>query len=120
VAGLAELADARHTGAAEASGPIDPDPGGGPGGAGRRVFQWTLWLIVLCDRRGEVSRLDAWEANGPRFDLEPYFRLGKQRLWRARFPTLAVEHEENWLTLVQLASVPLWLGRELAGVRRRS
>jgi len=87
---------------------------------GRRVFKRTLWLIVLGDRRGEVSLIAAWESYGQRFDLEHYFRLGKQRLLLARFQTPDVEHEENWVTLVQLASVQLWLGREIAGVRLRS
>jgi hypothetical protein len=87
---------------------------------GQPVFQRTLWLIVLGERRGEVSPLAAWKAYGQRFDLEHYFRFGKQRLLLASFQTPDVEHEENWVTLVQLAMVQLWLGRELAGVRLRS
>jgi hypothetical protein len=87
---------------------------------GQRVFKRTLWLIVLGERRGEVSLIAAWEAYGQRFDLEHYFRFGKQRLLLARFQTPEVAHEENWLTLGQLATVQLWLGREIAGVRLRS
>jgi len=87
---------------------------------GQPVFRRTLWLIVLGERRGEVSLLEAWEAYGQRFDLEHYFRFGKQRLLLASFQTPEVEHEENWVTLVQLAMVQLWLGREIAGVRLRS
>jgi len=43
------------------------------------------------------------------------FRFGKQRLLLAAFQTPEVEHEENWQRIVQLASVQMWLGRELAG-----
>lgn len=87
---------------------------------GQRVFKRTLWLIVLGERRGEVSLVEAWEAYGQRFDLEHYFRFGKQRLLLAAYQTPDVEHEENWVGIVALASVQLWLGCELAGLRLRS
>jgi len=86
---------------------------------GELVFQRPLWLIVLGHRRGELSLLDAWEAYRQRFDLEHFFRFGKQRLLLASYQTPVGEHEENWLMLVQLATVQLWLGRDLAGVRWR-
>jgi hypothetical protein len=86
---------------------------------GQLVFQRPLWLIVLGNRRGELSLLDAWESYRQRFDLEHYFRFGKQRLLLASYQTPVVEHEENWLMLVQLATVQLWLGRDLAGVQLR-
>jgi len=63
--------------------------------------------------------VEAWEAYGQRYDLEHYFRFGKQRLLMAAYRTPDVEHEENWLTLVQLATVQLWLAREWAGIRLR-
>ena len=37
----------------------------------------------------------------------------------AAYQTPEVEHEENWLELVQLATVQLWLARAVAGVRLR-
>ena len=86
---------------------------------GQRVFKRTLWLLVLGARRGELTLLDAWAGYRQRFDLEHYFRFGKQRLLLASYQTPEVEHEENWLLLVQLAMVQLWLGRDLAGVRVR-
>lgn len=82
---------------------------------GQPVFKRALWLIVMGAHRGELSLLEAWEVYGQRYDLEHYFRFGKQRLLMAAFQTPEVEHEENWLQIVQLASVQLWLGRELAG-----
>lgn len=86
---------------------------------GLPVFKRALWLIVLGERRGELSLLEAWAAYGQRYDLEHYFRFGKQRLLMAAYQTPDVEHEENWLTLVQLATVQLWLARDLAGIRLR-
>jgi hypothetical protein len=86
---------------------------------GRPVFKRALWLIVLGERRAELSLVDAWEAYGQRYDLEHYFRFGKQRLLLAAYQTPDVAHEENWLALIKLATVQLWLARELAGVRLR-
>ena len=86
---------------------------------GQLVFKRALWLIVLGERRGELSLLEAWEAYGQRYDLEHYFRFGKQRLLMAAYQTPDVEHEQNWLTLVQLATVQLWLARDLTGIRLR-
>lgn len=86
---------------------------------GLPVFKRALWLIVMGARRGELSLVEAWEAYGQRYDLEHYFRFGKQRLLMAAFQTPDVKHEENWLQIVQLAGVQLWLGRELAGPHLR-
>jgi hypothetical protein len=86
---------------------------------GQPVFKRVLWLIVLGERQGELTVVEAWEAYRQRYDLEHYFRFGKQRLLMAAYRTPDVEHEENWLTLVQLATVQLWLARELAGIRLR-
>ncbi len=86
---------------------------------GRQVFKRALWLIVLGTRRGELAAVEAWEAYAQRYDLEHYFRFGKQHLLLAAYQTPDVEHEENWLTLVQLATVQLWLARELSESQRR-
>lgn len=86
---------------------------------GQLVFRRALWLIVLGARRNQLSLVDAWTVYDQRYDLEHYFRLGKQRLLLAAFQTPEVEHEENWLQIVQLASVQLWLGRTLATARLR-
>mgnify|MGYP001054815325 CR=1 FL=1 len=86
---------------------------------GQPVFKRALWLIVMGARRDELSLWEVWEAYGQRYELEHYFRFGKQRLLMATFQTPEVEHEENWLQIVQLASVQLWLGRKLAGAHLR-
>jgi hypothetical protein len=80
---------------------------------GHPIFQHTLWLIVMGQRRQELSLVEAWEAYAQRFDVEHYFRFGKQRLLMATFQTPDVSHEENWLEFVSLAYVQLWLAREV-------
>jgi hypothetical protein len=78
------------------------------------VFKHTLWLIVMGQRRQELSLVEAWESYCQRFDVEHYFRFGKQRLLMASFQTPVVDREENWLEFVSLAYVQLWLAREVA------
>jgi len=86
---------------------------------GNPVFKHTLWLIVIGERRHELSLVEAWEAYGQRYDVEHYFRFGKQRLLMAAYQTPDVEHEENWMQIVALTYMQLWLARDLAEVLLR-
>jgi hypothetical protein len=81
---------------------------------GNLVFKHTLWLMVIGERRNELSLVEAWQAYGQRYDVEHYFRFGKQRLLMAAYQTPDVEHEENWMQIVALTIVQLWLARDLA------
>lgn len=83
------------------------------------VFPRALWLIVMGERRDQLALIEVWQAYGQRYHLEHYFRWGKQRLLMAAFHTPEVEHEENGLQIVQLASVQMWLARGLAETVRR-
>lgn len=82
--------------------------------AGNQVFKRTMWLIVIGKRRHELSIQQAWEAYGQRYDVEHYFRFGKQRLLERAYQTSDDRHEENWMYIVALAKVQLWLARDLA------
>jgi hypothetical protein len=81
---------------------------------GRPVHKRTMWLIVMGKRRHELSLIAAWQAYSQRYDVEHYFRFGKQRLLMATFQTPDVEHEENWMWIVALANTQLWLARNVA------
>ncbi|MBE7469986.1 MAG: hypothetical protein HS114_12690 [Anaerolineales bacterium] len=83
---------------------------------GQPVFKRALWLVVWGERRGELSLVESWQAYGQRYDLEHYFRFGKQRLLLPPYQTPDTEHEEHWGTLVGLTTMQLWPGRELAGL----
>ena len=82
--------------------------------AGEPVFQRPLWLLVIGQQREKVSLLEAWNAYRQRYDVEHFFRFGKQRLLMTAYQTPEVEHEENWWQITQLAYVQLWLARYLA------
>ena len=69
---------------------------------------------MIGKRRDEISPEEAFDAYHVRYDVEHFFRFGKQRLLLTAYQTSVVEHEENWGTLVQLAQVQLWLARCLA------
>lgn len=81
---------------------------------GRSVFKHAMWLMAIGKRRNELSLVDNQQAYSQRFDQEHFFRFGKQRLLMASYQTPDVEHEENWLQMVALADVQLWLARDLA------
>ncbi|MCX6029542.1 MAG: transposase [Chloroflexi bacterium] len=87
--------------------------------AGQPAFKRDLWLVVLGARRQELTLLEIQQAYAQRFDLEHFFRFGKQRLLLTGFQTPEIERETNWLQLVQLAYVQLYLARSLAEANPR-
>jgi hypothetical protein len=82
--------------------------------ADEQVYQRPIWLLVMGQRGKELSLSEAWEAYRRRYDVEHFFRFGKQRLLMTAYQTPEVQHEENWWQLAQLAYVQLWLARNLA------
>lgn len=82
--------------------------------ANEQVFQRPLWLLVMGQRRNELSLTEGWKAYRRRYDVEHFFRFGKQRLLMTAYQTPEVQHEENWWQIAQLAYVQLWLARCLA------
>ena len=81
--------------------------------AGQSLFK-PMWLIVIGERRGELSALQAYHSYRQRFDLEHTFRFGKQNLLLTAFETPDVEHEQQWVKFVMLAYVQLWAAHALA------
>ena len=83
-------------------------------GRGELVFQRPMWLLALGPRREELALHDIWQAYRQRFDLEHFFRFGKQRLLMNAYQTPDVDYEENWWQIVSLAYTQLWLARSQA------
>jgi len=86
---------------------------------GQPAFKRDLWLVVLGDRCRELTLLEIRQAYVQRFDLEHFFRFGKQRLLLTALQTPDTERETNWLQLVQLAYVQLYLARSLVTANPR-
>jgi hypothetical protein len=80
--------------------------------SGEALFQKPLWLIVMGDRRTEFSLLEIYEAYLQRYDLEHFFRFGKQKLLLDKFQTPDDQHEANWWLLVALAYLQLWAAKD--------
>lgn len=81
---------------------------------GQLARQQPLWLLVIGIRRHALGLADIYHAYGQRFDLEHFFRFGKQRLLLDHFQTPEDEREENWWQLVLVAYAQLWLARHVA------
>jgi hypothetical protein len=79
---------------------------------GQALFQKPLWLIVMGERCMELSLLDIYQAYLQRYDLEHFFRFGKQKLLLDKFQTPDDEHEERWWRLVALAYLHLWVAKD--------
>jgi hypothetical protein len=80
---------------------------------GEALFQKPLWLIVMGDRRMGLTLLDIYEAYLQRYDLEHFFRFGKQKLLLDKFQTPDDKHEEHWWRLVALGYLQLWVAKEV-------
>lgn len=78
---------------------------------GNLVFRRPMWLTVIGKRRKELSLLDIYQSYMSRYDIEHFFRFGKQRLLMDAIQTPEAVREENWWTLVLLAYFQLWLAR---------
>lgn len=81
---------------------------------GQWVYKRPLWLLVIGQRRQELSLSQIYQAYCQRFDLEHFFRFGKQKLLLTRFQTPEDVREESWWQLSHLAYAQLWLARHLA------
>ena len=81
---------------------------------GEAVFKRSLWLIVIGKRRLEISPYDAYQAYRQRYDIEHFFRFGKNKLLMNSYQTPDVGHEENWWEIVGLAYAQLYISAPLA------
>ena len=72
-----------------------------------------LWLLIMGARRREVSLRHSIDAYRQRFNLEHFFRFGKQKLLLTQFQTPELKREQNWWLLVHLAYAQLWMARHV-------
>ena len=86
---------------------------------GKLVHKKPLWLIIVGEQRQEIGLTEAYEAYQQRYDVEHFFRFGKQNLLLDRFRTSVTRHAENWWEIVHLAYLQLWLARHHACNRLR-
>lgn len=80
---------------------------------GQPAFKRAMWLIAMGKRRHEIALRDVYHAYTQRYNLEHFFRFGKQKLLLDDSQTPEEEHEEAWWQLVHLAYLQLWVARHL-------
>ena len=82
--------------------------------SGELLFKRPLWLTAAGKRRLELSLPDIFNSYRQRFDIEHFFRFGKNRLLMDKIQTPDVRHEESWWQLVMIAYAQLYLSRSIA------
>jgi len=81
---------------------------------GKAVYRRPLWVMIAGAKRREVRSKDAQIAYRRRYDIEHFFRFGKQRLGMVGSQTCETRHEENWHWIGILAYNMLYYARSLA------
>jgi hypothetical protein len=81
---------------------------------GNPVFAKPIWLIVVGQRREQLSLEEIFQAYHSRSNLEHFFRFGKQQLLLTDSQTPVTTREERWWHLVHIAYAMLWMARHLA------
>ncbi|VAW30330.1 hypothetical protein MNBD_CHLOROFLEXI01-4573 [hydrothermal vent metagenome] len=81
---------------------------------GNLACKRPMWLIAIGEQRHELSLLDIYQAYGVRYNIEHFFRFGKQRLLLASFQTPEDVREKKWWQLAHLAYAQLWMARRVA------
>lgn len=81
---------------------------------GTAVYKQPLWVLVMGERRHELTLMQIYQAYCSRFDIEHFFRFGKQKLLLTSFQTPDVKREENWWQLGLIAYAQLWMARHVA------
>jgi hypothetical protein len=77
------------------------------------MFKRPLWLSIFGEKRLAISLHECVENYRDRYDIEHYFRFGKQSLLMDSFQTYDTHHEESWWKLCALSYCQIYLSREL-------
>jgi len=81
---------------------------------GQPTFKKDMWLGVWGKRNKELTGEEIFWSFRNRYDIEHFFRFGKQRLLLDKFQTPDEEHLQNWLEVVSSAYWLLWVGSDQA------
>ncbi len=78
------------------------------------IFKKSMWLGVWGKRAKELNEEEIYWSYRNRYDIEHFFRFGKQKLLLDKFQTPDEEHLQNWLEVVSLSYWSLWVGQSEA------
>lgn len=75
------------------------------------LFKKCMWLCAWGERRRELGAEEIYWAYRNRYDIEHFFRFGKQRLLLDKSQTPDEGHLQNWMEVVNLAYWLLFVGK---------
>ena len=78
------------------------------------LFKKKMWLGLWGKRQKEISGEEIYWSYRNRFDIEHFFRPGKQKLLLDKYQTPDEDHLQNWVEIVSLAYWLLWVGKDEA------
>lgn len=81
---------------------------------GQPLFKKCMWLRVSGKRRMDLSPEQIYWAYRNRYDIEHFFRFGKQRLLLDDYQTPDENHLQNWMEVVNLVYWLLFVGKQEA------
>lgn len=81
--------------------------------SGSLKYKRPLWLMASGTRRNELSLREAHEVYKRRFDLEHFFRYGKNKLLMDKCQSPETDHEEAWWQFSIMAYASLYLSKDI-------
>jgi len=75
------------------------------------LFKKCMWLCVWGVRRMELNAEEIFWAYRNRYDIEHFFRFGKQKLLLDKYQTPDEDHFQNWMEVVNMAYWLLFVGK---------
>ena len=81
---------------------------------GELLFKRPMWLIVSGEKHFKLSLKEIFNIYRQRFDIEHFFRFGKNKLLMNKLQTPDRMHEETWWQLVMVAYTQLYLANNIA------
>lgn len=80
---------------------------------GNLACKRPMWILAIGEQRHELTILNIYQAYSTRYDIEHFFRFGKQKLLLDSFQTPDDVREEKWWKLAHLAYAQLWMARHV-------
>jgi hypothetical protein len=85
--------------------------------SGKVLFDRAMYIAVCGQRKDQLPTNEAYDCYRHRYDIEPYLRFAKQRLFLQQYQTPDRDHLENWMLILQLSSWLLYVASDEATYR---
>jgi len=76
------------------------------------VFDRQMYLAICGRQKLKINTRMAYRAYRHRYDIEPYLHFIKQKFKLQKYQTPDVDHLDNWLLIIQMASWLLYTARD--------